>query len=67
MIMNISWNELDVDMLEIFFSLVLVQLESTSFELTLCGRAHENKLEDPDNQHDDKPTKKVITQVVGPG
>lgn len=41
-------------------------LEKTSFSHTIIGYGWDEKLDDPDEQHDSPPTKKIVTKVSGP-
>lgn len=41
-------------------------LENRTFSNTIIGYGWDEKLDDVDRQHDDKPTRKIITRVSGP-
>lgn len=41
-------------------------LEKCSFSHTIIGYGWDQKLSDPDAQHDEPPTKKIVTRVSGP-
>ncbi|XP_014667904.1 PREDICTED: saccharopine dehydrogenase-like oxidoreductase isoform X2 [Priapulus caudatus] len=42
------------------------QIEGSSFSWHFVGEGYETKIADPDQQHDDKPSKMIETRVCGP-
>ncbi|KAK6182531.1 hypothetical protein SNE40_010193 [Patella caerulea] len=42
------------------------QMEETSFTMTFYGKGYEKKIPDVDVQHEEAPTKTIVTRVAGP-
>ena len=43
-----------------------MQIEGSSFTITLIGKGWSEKLTDPDVEHDGPPDQKIVTRVMGP-
>lgn len=41
-------------------------MENTSFSITLAGKGWEEKLNEPTDEHKERPTKEVVARVSGP-